>query len=340
MAALTVVIVSWNVRDMLRRCVQAVEASLAHSTIPHTIVVVDNASTDGTASMLRAEFPHVRLIEAGCNLGFAGGNNLALHAIEPTTPADAVLLLNPDTEPVGDAIPRLYHYLQTHPQVAAVGPQLRFADGTVQSSRRRFPTRLVFFWESTPLERLWPRNPWARHYHCRGPHDQDDAQEQPVEWLVGAALLVRAAVIQRAGLLDERFFLYSEELEWQRRFDAPIVYLPSAVVVHHEGKSSEQVPAARHQHFQQSKLLLAHMLYGAGFAALLARFLWLCYLWELGVETLKHLAGYRRPLRQARMRAYAHVLLHLAPPQQARADDALPGELDMNTKDKTLETSL
>ncbi len=219
MPTLAIITVSWNTRDLLRRSIETIHASLAGAGIDYTIVVVDNASGDGTPAMLRAEHPEVLLLEAGRNLGFAGGNNLALRRVlevdhvlptpnphPPTT--DYVFLLNPDTEVVGDAIPALVRYLETHPDVAVVGPQLRYADGSVQSSRRRFPTKGVYFWESTPLEQLWPNNPWARRYHLA---DTPDYTEQEVDWLVGAALLVRRAAIERAGLLDAGFRMYSEE---------------------------------------------------------------------------------------------------------------------------------
>ncbi|NJN67214.1 MAG: glycosyltransferase family 2 protein [Chloroflexaceae bacterium] len=311
-SSLAVVIVSWNVRDLLRRCLQTVEASLSGSNIAGEIIVVEQASSDGTTAMLRAEFPQVRVLEPGRNLGFAAGNNLVLRSLLSSPPdlpsPPLVLLLNPDTEVVGDALPRLVRYLDAHPEVVAVGPQLRYPDGRVQSSRRRFPTRLTFFWESTPLERLWPANPWVRRYQCA---DQRDDVEQQVDWLVGAALLVRRDAIVRAGLLDAGFFLYSEELEWQHRLreeGAAIVYVPSAVVLHHEGRSSEQVPATRHIHFQRSRVRLARLWYGAGFAAVLRDFLLLCYTWELGVESLKWLIGHRRSLRSQRIGVYAKVL--------------------------------
>jgi GT2 family glycosyltransferase len=323
---LAIVIVSWNVRDLLRQCLRAVEASLAGCGGRYEIVVVDNASSDGTPAMLREEFPRVHLREAGGNLGFAAGNNLALRdlgLVSVSQPAhsssslpcpDMVLLLNPDTEPVGDALPRLVRSLEQHPDAAVVGPQLRYADGRVQSSRRRFPTRLTLFWESTLLERLWPANPWARSYRCTGPRDPDDTTWQRVDWLVGAALLVRGAAIARAGGLDERFFLYSEEVEWQYRLrgsgphQQSIIYDPAAVVVHHEGGSSGQVPAVLHIHFQRSKIRLAQMWYGPRIAALLRGFLLLGYLWELLSEGGKHLVGHRRPLRRGRIRAYAELL--------------------------------
>jgi GT2 family glycosyltransferase len=320
---LAIVIVSWNVRDLLRHCLRAVEASLRDSNIFHSILVVDNASSDGTPAMLRADFPHVRLLEPGYNTGFVGGNNLAMCALgleavpfytsAQQPPPDMVLLLNPDTEPRGDALPQLVRYLETHPQVVAVGPRLCYADGSTQSSRRRFPSRLTFFWESTPLERRWPGNPWARRYHCA---DQDDTTIQTVDWLVGAALLVRGAAIRQAGLLDKRFFMYSEELEWQRRLrdttpGAAVVYLPSAVITHYEAQSSEQVPLTRHLHFNRSRVLLAQMWYGSLFARVLRGFLLLCYLWELLVESGKHLLGHRRSLRRQRIGVYAAVLSRL-----------------------------
>jgi GT2 family glycosyltransferase len=350
---LAIVIVSWNVRELLRRCLRAVAASLAGSGIPYEILVVDNASADGTPAMLRAEFPAVRLLEPGGNLGFAAGNNLALRALgsrgqgtglrggsadagapgpAPCSqlPAPYILLLNPDTEPAGDAIPRLVRELQARPELVAVGPQLRYPDGAVQPSRRRFPQRPTFFWESTPLERLWPANPWARHYRCA---DAPDDAPQPVGWLVGAALLVRAAAIAQAGLLDERFFMYSEELEWQHRLQlaacrlqagrseaarplAPhashlgsrIWYVPDAVVIHHEGKSSEQALARRHLSFSRSKLLLARMWYGWRFAALLRRFLRLGFAYELAAEALKLALRHRPELRRRRVAVYREVL--------------------------------
>ena len=349
MPTLAIITVSWNTRDLLRRSIQTVHASLAGAGIDYTIIVVDNASSDGTPAMLRAEHPEVLLLEAGRNLGFAGGNNLALRRglgvggwelgepsqpltpnLQPPTP-DYVFLLNPDTEVVGDAIPVLVHYLESHPDVAVVGPQLRYADGGLQSSRRRFPTRGVYFWESTPLEQRWPNNPWARRYHLA---DTPDDAEQEVDWLVGAALLVRRAAIERAGLLDAGFAMYSEELEWQRRIwggegvrgrqgdDLPphlftpspphrIVYLPSAMIIHHEGRSSEQALAQRYLNFQHGRLRDAGMVYGQRFAARLRLFLRAAYAIELATEGAKWLLGHKRPLRAQRVAIYRQVLREL-----------------------------
>jgi GT2 family glycosyltransferase len=322
-STLAVIVVSWNVRDLLRACLRAVEASLAGAGIAYAIIVVDNASADGTPAMLRAEFPGVRLVEPGANLGFAGGNNLALRAVLREGHRYA-LLLNPDAEPVGDAIPRLVRELEARPELVAVGPRLRYPDGSAQPSRRRFPALATLFWESTALDRRWPANPWAHSYRCA---DTPDDLAQPVGWLVGAALLVRAEAIAAAGLLDERFFMYSEELEWQWRLQrasrgaAPLAgdslrgsaiwYLPEAVVVHHEGKSSEQAVARRHLSFSRSKLLLARMWFGWRAAALLRAAMRLGFAYELAAEALKLLLGHRPGLRRQRVGVYLQVLREL-----------------------------
>jgi GT2 family glycosyltransferase len=178
-------------------------------------------------------------------------------------------------------------------------------------------------WESTPLERLWPNNPWARRYRMA---DTPDDMAQPVGWLVGAAILARTSAIQIAGLLDERFFMYSEELEWQFRMQntcwndasrhtvpaqSSIWYLPSAVITHYEGKSSEQAVAARYINFNRSKLLLAQMWYGWGYARLLRGILRLGFAYELVVEAAKLLLGHRRDLRRQRIAVYRHVIRRL-----------------------------
>ncbi len=327
---LAIIIVSWNVKDLLRRCLTAVQASLQTGHLTAEIIVVDNASHDGTPAMVRDEFPNVHLIEAGTNLGFTAANNLALRTLlqRPDGGPEYVLLLNPDTEPVANAIPQLVAFLHNHPSAIAVGPRLLYSDGSQQSSRRRFPTSLTMVWESTPWERLWPQNPWARYYHCA---DRSPDRTQRVGWLIGAALLVRASAIRKAGLLDERFFMYSEELEWQWRLQwgdpaAPppnrsrratievssqIWYLPTATVIHHEGKSSEQVPVDRHRHFQQSRLRLARMWYGWHTAALLRWLIGLGYQYELVIEALKLALGHKPMLRRQRIAIYQQVLLAL-----------------------------
>jgi N-acetylglucosaminyl-diphospho-decaprenol L-rhamnosyltransferase len=308
MPTLAIIIVSWNVRDLLDRCIVSLHASLAGSAIAYEIVVADNASSDGTAQMLRERHPEVRLIETGGNRGFGGGNNIAMRAaLAGPEPPELLLILNPDTEAVGEAIPTLVSWMLAHADVAVAGPLLRYPDGSAQPSRRRLPTAGVFFMESTPLEWRWPENRWVRRYRML---DQPELVEQDVEWLVGAALLVRRSAIAQAGMFDERFSLYSEELEWQRRLRRAgrIVFLPQAVITHHEGQSSAQVPTRRLVLFHTNRLRYIRMAHGAPLALLVRAFLLAAYGAELLLEGGKWLIGHRRDLRAQRVGAYAALL--------------------------------
>ncbi len=324
---LSVIIVSWNVWDLLRACLHSVEQAsrpldasmraFGPAAKPATleVVVVDNASRDATPDLLPAAFPWVRLIRSADNLGFTGGNNLGYAAAR----GRYVYFLNPDTEVVtaphhGDSLWTLYDAVASDPSVVLAGPQLRYADNSLQSSRRRFPDRLTPFMESTWLGRLWPGNPWTRRLHFAdwpGDHRQD------VDWVVGAAMLARRDALeavrmpQYAGPFDEGFFMYSEELDLCRRLkDAGgrIVYVPDARVVHYEGRSSDQVVAARHLHFNRSKIRYAAKYFGPAWAETLRRYLLLEFRAQLWLERVKWLLGHKRALRRQRIVAYREVL--------------------------------
>ncbi len=169
---LSVVIVSWNVRDLLRACLRSLtkderppasDLSASSFTLGPSsveIIVVDNASTDSSAAMVAAEFPAVRLVANAENRGFTGGNNQGIALAR----GRYLFFLNPDTVVIGDALAAMVAFLDAHGDVGVVGPQLRYGDGSLQSSRRRFPTLLTALFESTPLAWHWPNNPWARRY--------------------------------------------------------------------------------------------------------------------------------------------------------------------------------
>lgn len=316
MSSLAIVIVSWNTRELLDQALLSIERSMTQSPHQYHIVVVDNASHDQTPEMVRAKHPQVQLIETGENKGFAAGNNVALRAlIESPAPPDYIMLLNPDTEVLGNAIDVLIEYLNAHPDIVVVGPRLRYADGSTQSSRRRFPSRQVFFWESTPLEQFWPNNPWAQAY-CYT--EQPDDREQAVDWLVGAALIVRRSAIERAGILDDGFMMYSEELEWQQRISkvhtasktsiSPIWYVPNAIIMHYEGQSSAQVPAKRYIYFHRSRIRHAQMMYGQVFGVAVRWFTRCIFMIELLTEAGKWLIGHKRSLRADRVKVYWQVI--------------------------------
>ena len=313
---LSVVIVNWNVRDLLRRCLRSLLQPATYNPQPAShdlqpeIIVIDNASRDGSTEMLRAEFPQVRLIANRENRGFTAANNQGLALAQ----GRYLLLLNPDTEVVDDALAVMVGYMDEHPAVGVLGPRLRYPDGRPQSSRRRFPTFATALVESTVVQEWWPDNRLLRRYYMA---DTPDDAIQEVDWLVGACLLVRREVYEQVGGLDEGFFMYSEELDWCRRIkDAgwKVVYLPTATVIHHEGKSSEQVVAARHIHFQSSKVRYFRKHHGALWAEALRWFLLGTYVYQSAREGAKWLVGHKRPLRAERLRAYRQVLAsRLAP---------------------------
>lgn len=303
---LSIVIISWNVKELLRRCLDSIPESLqgekGKGLLVETIVF-DNASTDGSADMMREAFPWVHLMESEFNLGFTKGNNLAIGQSH----GRYILLLNPDTEVVGDALGSMVAYMESHPQVGALGPQLLNPDGTVQPSRRRFPTMATAFLESTVLQPWFRRSETLQRYYVL---DRADDETQPVDWVVGAAILIRREAFHQVGPLDEEFFMYSEELDWCYRLKAQgweVVYLPTAQVVHREGRSSEQVLPARHIHFQRSKTLFFKKYYGWP-GEVLRWFILATYLYLLLLEGLKWLVGHKRPLRRERLAAYWQVL--------------------------------
>ncbi len=298
---LSIVIVSWNVCDLLRCCLHALLAD--QGDLAMEIIVVDGASADGSVAMVADEFPFVHLIASNENLGFPKGNNVGMEAAN----GRYTLLLNPDTIVKKGALETMLTYLQTHPSIGLVGAQLLNADGSVQSSRRRFPTMATAFFESTWLQPIAPKRVLDAYYV----HDVDDGETAVVDWVMGACMMTRREIIETIGGMDEAYFMYSEELDWQRRINDAgwkVVYLPTAQVVHYTGKSSEQAVTARHINFQRAKLRYFRLYHGEKKAWVLRVFLLMGYLSQILIESVKGVAGHKRPLRQQRINSYWHVV--------------------------------
>jgi N-acetylglucosaminyl-diphospho-decaprenol L-rhamnosyltransferase len=256
--------------------------------------------------MVAEQFPTVRLLATSQNLGFTRGNNRALRIAR----GRHLLLLNPDAVLAPGALDAMVDFLDGHPDVGVVGPQLRFPDGTIQPSRHRFPSRLTAFVDGTVLQRWLNDSPLLTAFYAR---DRGDDELQDVDWLRGACLMVRREAAATVGLFDERFFMYSEEVDLCRRIRAAgwrIVYLPSAVVVHHEGQSSQLNPAARDNNFHDSRVSYYEKHFGRAWAialriAVVGHFLFLAV-----EESAKLLLGHRPELRRQRLRNLRQVLLH------------------------------
>ncbi|MGA9349047.1 MAG: glycosyltransferase family 2 protein [Anaerolineae bacterium] len=303
---MSIVIVNWNVCELLKRCLHSIMSNfqLPASNFQIEVIVVDSASSDGSVAMVEEEFPQVRLLANSENVGFTVGNNQGITVSQ----GRYILLLNPDTEIVGDALATMVECMDEHPQVGALGPQLLNPDGSIQSSRRRFPALATAFLESTILQQWFSHNRAIRHYYVA---DRPDDEVQEVDWVTGACLLARREAIEQVGLLDEGFFMYSEELDWCRRAKErgwKVVYLPTAKVIHYGGQSSEQVKSFQHVQFQRSKIRYFLKHHGLWQAEVLRLFILTTYLYQLIVEALKWLVGHKRSLRAVRVKSYWQVL--------------------------------
>ncbi len=259
---LAIITVSYNTRDLLADCLESALRGLQRSGLEGEVWVVDNASSDGSAEMVRQRFPDVRLIAAAENLGFAAGNNLTLRTLgfsvtasgEPQSVSalseeDAasreiaprhVLFLNPDTLVLGDALGSLVRFLDASPSVGAVGARLVHGDGSFQHSAFGFPGLAQILFDFFPLHhrlldsRLNGRYP-RRWYEAGRPFLVDHP--------LGAALMIRAEALAQVGGFDERFFMYCEEIDLCRRVWMAgwhVCCVPEAEIVHLVGQSTGQ----------------------------------------------------------------------------------------------------
>lgn len=298
---LSIIIVSWNVKALLRDCLQSIFANQGELKLE--VIVVDSASADGSAEMVAAEFPAVTLIACDENVGFPRGNNIGMRQAS----GRYVLLLNPDTVVVADALPIAVAYIEQHPDIGVLGVQLLNEDGSVQSSRRRFPSLMTGVFESTWLQAYAPQRLLQDYYV----DDLADSTTADVDWVMGAFMLTRPEVIAQVGGMDEAYFMYSEELDWCKRIKTAgwrVVYYPEAQVIHYQGKSSEQASILRHINFNRAKLRYFRKYHGRAAAGFLRLVIWLNFLIQLILEAVKGMLGHRRELRWQRVRAYWQVL--------------------------------
>jgi GT2 family glycosyltransferase len=200
------------------------------------VILIDNGSKDGSAAMVRTEFPWVRLIESEQNLGFTGGHNACIAVRE----APDVLLLNSDTVVHAGALRTLVDFAKTHPDAGIFGPKLLNPDGSLQLSCRRFPNPVAALFRNTLLGRLFPRNRFTREYLMQD-WGHDSARE--VDWVSGAAFYVTAETIERVGVFDDAYFMYCEDVDWCFRAwkaGLKVMYVPMSVITHAIGTSSSK----------------------------------------------------------------------------------------------------
>lgn len=246
---LGIVIVNYNTRQLLRRCLESVYASAG---VTMRVCVVDNASQDGSAEMVTSHFPQAYLIDNDYNVGYPAANNQGLRwlgfdqgVLSGNAPRYA-LLLNADTELPSEALQAVIDYADAEAQIGVVGPKLMRPDGSLDKAcRRSFPTPEVSFYRMVGLSSLFPKSRRFGRYNLTY-MDEDETSE--VDAVVGAFMMVRGEAIRDVGLLDESFFMYGEDLDWAYRIKAAgwhVCYFPQVTVLHVKRASSRQNPRAR-----------------------------------------------------------------------------------------------
>lgn len=228
---LSIIIVNYNTKDLLQQCLRSVFASQFNSPDGYEVLVSDNGSSDGSVAMIRQNFPRVKVTENHANLGFSRGNNVAIKQAS----GKYILLLNSDTTVRENTLPECVKYLDTHPETGILGCKVLLPNGKLhQASRRKFPN---------------PANAFLRLFGLRKFSDYNYRnisidQEMEVDSVVGAFLMIRKAVIDKIGLLDEDFFMYGEDLDWcwrAKQAGYKVVYFPKVEITHYLYGSSKNI---------------------------------------------------------------------------------------------------
>jgi GT2 family glycosyltransferase len=225
---LSIVIVNWNTKEYLLRCLESVFQSAKRNS--WEVMVIDNGSQDGSAREAKRLFPVIHLIANEKNLGFAKATNQGLKY----SSGEYLLLLNPDTEVRREAIVKLVHFMENNPDVGVAGPQLLNGDGSRQNSIANFPSLATELLNKSLLRWIFPN---------RFPGKERDYPEPiEVESVIGACLLTRREAIERIGMLDEDYFLFFEETDWCYRMKKAgwkVYHVPQSKIVHFQGKGAE-----------------------------------------------------------------------------------------------------
>jgi N-acetylglucosaminyl-diphospho-decaprenol L-rhamnosyltransferase len=305
---LAVVIVTWNVQDLVLDALRTLHADIEQHDLQATIWVVDNASADDTVEAIRTHFPQVNLTASSDNLGFAAGNNLALRRMgfgdgqtSPDALPRAVFLLNPDTLVQPGAVKALWDALFAGPDIGLVGANLSYGDGSFQHGAFGFPG----IWQTVIDLLPVPGRLYASRLNGRYSADLYDGHAPfPVDHVLGATMMLRREVIQQVGMFDDQFFMYCEEIDWAMRIRAAgwqIMCVPQARITHLEGKSTSQIRPESYLNLWRSRFQLYTKHYAAWRVMLIRWVVWL---------------GMRRKIAQARQNT------QLTPDQQTALIEA------------------
>jgi GT2 family glycosyltransferase len=230
----SIIIVNWNVEKLLRDCLRSIYENT--KKISFEVILIDNASHDGSVEMVKKEFPHVHLIANTDNAGFTKANNQGIRIAK----GRLIMLLNPDTELLGNAVLNMVHFMDAHKDCGALGAELKNTDGSLQRSCKTFPSLEVTLYNSLFLDSLFPSSQiFGKHYMTWWDFNEPREVDQPM----GSALMIRREVMDSVGMFDENIFIWFDEVDLCYRIKHAgwkIFFTPSAQIKHHLSKSFKQ----------------------------------------------------------------------------------------------------
>jgi|SRR6185369_2242528 len=231
---LTIAVNSYRNPDILRLCLLSIQKEMADTGIPYEILVADSATEENTEMLMREEFPSVRFFPFAENVGFKTLVNVSVQEAR----GQYIFLINSDIILSREAVPSMFQYLKAHPEIGLLGPKQFNFNGSLQQSCFHFYRPLTILYRRTWLGKL----PFARkHLLWFTMNDYDHKQPKAVDWIIGSAMLVSKEKAEKIGAMDNRFFMYMEDVDWCRRFwehGFKVVYYPLTFVYHYHGKGS------------------------------------------------------------------------------------------------------
>ncbi len=303
----SIVIVNWNTRDILRDCLRTIYEQTR--SVDFEVIVVDNASQDGSPEMVRSDYPQAMLLANGTNVGYAAANNQGIRAAH----GRYLLVLNSDTLILDGAIDRMVEFADAHPRAGVLGCRVCNPDGTLQPTCFMFPSIFNSFLSAFYLNKLFPRSRLFGR-EAMSWWDRNDVRE--VQVVTGCFMLIRKEALDGVGLMDERFFMYAEETDWCYRFGKAgwqVMFTPAAQIIHLGGQSTAQKPAEMIVQLRISILRFVGKHHGAIARWCVALNMMLFFAIRIPIWfVMRLLQPEKRKLADVRMRAYVDGIRRIA----------------------------